>query len=139
MSKLSGLSFAIERIGPLAATVTSAFYLLVFYLSAISETPKNLSASVYSEHLIKTACQHLLLLVGFDTLTYRKYCDTPPILVGHQDYFWAPLSGSKVLLVSGIGKGNFYCEYCFYFYLLICLIIEKSPFCYLVREQYCRC
>jgi hypothetical protein len=34
--------------------------------------------------LIKTAHQHLLLLVGFDTLIYRKYYDTPPILVGHQ-------------------------------------------------------
>jgi hypothetical protein len=33
--------------------------------------------------LIKTAHQHLLLLVGFDTLIYRKYYDTPPILVGH--------------------------------------------------------
>ena len=38
------------------------------------------------------------------------------------------LSGSEVPLVSGIGKGNFYCEYCFYFYLLLCLIMEKSPF-----------
>ena len=107
ISKLTGLSFALERIGPLAATVISAFYLLVFYLSAISKTPKNLSASVYSESLIKTACQHLLLLVGFDTLIYRKYCDTPPILVGHQDYFLVLLPGSEVLLVSGIGKGNF--------------------------------
>ena len=69
-----------------------------------------------------------MLLVGFDTLIYQKYYDTPPILVGHQDYFLAPLPGSEVLLVSGIGKGNFYCEYCFYFYLLLCLIIEKSPF-----------
>jgi hypothetical protein len=34
--------------------------------------------------LVKTAHQHLLLLVGFDTLIYRKYYDTPPILVGHQ-------------------------------------------------------
>jgi hypothetical protein len=34
--------------------------------------------------LIKTTHQHLLLLVGFDTLIYRKYYDTPPILVGHQ-------------------------------------------------------
>ena len=76
-SKLTGLSFALERIGPLAATVISTFYLLVFYLSTISKTPKNLSASVYSESLIKTACQHLLLLVGFDTLIYRKYYDTP--------------------------------------------------------------
>ena len=70
ISKLTGLSFALERIGPLAATVISAFYLFVFYLSAISKTPKNLSASVYSEFLIKTACQNLLLLIGFDTLIY---------------------------------------------------------------------
>jgi hypothetical protein len=34
--------------------------------------------------LIKTTHQHLLLLVGFNTLIYRKYYDTPPILVGHQ-------------------------------------------------------
>ena len=33
-----------------------------------------------------------------------------------------------MLLVSGIGKGNFYCEYCFYFCVLLCLIMEKSPF-----------
>ena len=84
ISKLTGLSFALDRIGPFAATVITAFYLLVFYLSAISKTSKNLSASVYSESLIKTACQHFLLLVGFDTLIYRKYYDTPPILVGHQ-------------------------------------------------------
>ncbi|KAK1681044.1 hypothetical protein QYE76_041892 [Lolium multiflorum] len=56
-----------------------------------------------SESFIETACQHLLLLVGFDTLIYRKYYDTPPILVGHQDYFLAPLPGSEALLVSGIG------------------------------------
>ena len=48
--------------------------------------------------------------------------------MGHQDYFLAPLPGSEVLLVSGIGKGNFYCECCFYFCLLLCLIMERSPF-----------
>ena len=84
ISNTTGLSFPLKRIGPLAAIITALFYLLVFYLSAISKTSKNLSASVYSESLIKTASQHLLLLVGFDTLIYRKYCDTPPILVGHQ-------------------------------------------------------
>jgi hypothetical protein len=64
----------------------------------------------------------------FDTLIYRKYYDTPPILVDHQDYFLAPLPGSEALLKSGIGKENFYCKYCFYFYLLIYFIMEKSPF-----------
>jgi hypothetical protein len=74
------LSFALERIGPLATIIIIVF----FYLLALSNTPVNPFASIYSESLIKTACQHLLLLVGFDTLIYWKYYDTPPILVGHQ-------------------------------------------------------
>jgi hypothetical protein len=78
------LSFSLERIGPLAAITITVFYLLVLYLFALPNTPENLFSSIYSESLIKTACQHLLLLVGFDTLIYRKYYDTPPILVGHQ-------------------------------------------------------
>ena len=110
ISYTTDLSFALERIGPLAAIIIIVFYLVVLYLSALPNTPENLFASIYSESLIKTACQHLLLLVGFDTLIYQKYYDTPPILVGHQDYFLAPLLGSEVLLVSGIGKGNFYYE-----------------------------
>ena len=90
ISTTTGLSFAIKRIGPLAAIIITVFYLLVLYLSAISKTPKNLSASIYSEFHIKTACQHVLLLVGFDTLIYRKFYDAPPILVGHQRHRWRP-------------------------------------------------
>ena len=33
--------------------------------------------------LLKSACHFLLLLVGFETLTYRKDYDRSPILVGH--------------------------------------------------------
>ena len=106
ISNLTGLSFALESIGPLAATITTVFYLLVFYLSAISKTPKNLSASIYSEFLIKTVCQHLLLLIGFDTLIYRKYYDTPPILVGHQDYFLAPLPDRKSTRLNSSHSGE---------------------------------
>jgi hypothetical protein len=84
ISYTTGLSFAQERIGPLAAIIITVFYLLALYLFALPNTPENPSASIYSESLIKTTCQHLLLLVGFDTLIYRKYYDTPPILVGHQ-------------------------------------------------------
>ena len=40
--------------------------------------------SVLAENtLLKTACHFLLLLVGFDTLTYRRDYDRPPTLVGH--------------------------------------------------------
>jgi hypothetical protein len=79
----TGLSFAEERIGPLATIFTTVFYLLALYLLILPITPENLFASIYSESLIKTTHQHLLLLVGFDTLIYRKYYGTPPILVGH--------------------------------------------------------
>ena len=113
ISKQTGLSFVLKRIGPLAAIITLALYSLVLNSSATSKPPEYLSVSIYSESFIETACQHLLLLVGFDTLIYRKYYDTPPILVGHQDYFLAPLPGSEALLKSGIGKGNFYCKCCF--------------------------
>ena len=49
--------------------------------------------------LLKTAYHFLLLLVGFETLTYHY--DRSPTLVGHQDSFLAPLPGSVALLVSG--------------------------------------
>jgi hypothetical protein len=84
ISYTTSLSFALERIGPLAAIIITVFYLLVLYLFALPNTPENPFASIYSESLIKTTCQRLLLLVGFDTLIYQKYYDTPPILVGHQ-------------------------------------------------------
>jgi hypothetical protein len=87
------LSFAEERIGPLAAIVTTVFYLLALYLLVLPITPENLLASIYSEPLIKTTHQHLLFLVWFDTLIYRKYYDTPPILVGHQPTEDADVSG----------------------------------------------
>jgi hypothetical protein len=90
ISYTTDLSFALERIGPLAAIVITIFHLLALYLFALPNTPENSFASIYSESLIKTTCQHLLLLVEFDTLIYRKYYDTPPILVGHPDYFLAP-------------------------------------------------
>ena len=52
--------------------------------------------------LLKTAYHFLLLLVGFDTLTYRKDYDRSPTLVVHQDSFLAPLPGSEAPLVGGI-------------------------------------
>jgi uncharacterized membrane protein len=93
ISYTTGLSFALERIGPLAGIIVIIFYLLVFYLLALPNTPENPFAGIYSESLIKITCQHLLLLVGFDTLIYRKYYDTPPILVGHQ---------GLIIIVQGI-------------------------------------
>jgi hypothetical protein len=98
ISYTTGLSFAKERIGPLAAIITTVFYLLALCLFALPNTPENPFASIYCETLIKTTSQHLLLLVGFDTLIYQKYNDTPPILVGHQ---WSSLQVESQL--------TFYC------------------------------
>ena len=79
-----GLSFATKRIGPSFCTLFTfiACYPLQIILSQNYLLP---TISVLAENtLLKTACHFLLLLVGFDTLTYRKDYDRSPILVGHQ-------------------------------------------------------
>ena len=48
---------------------------------------------------LKTAYHFLLLVIWFDTLTYRKDYDRSPILVGHQHSFLAPLPVSEAPLV----------------------------------------
>ena len=80
----------------LAITITCSLQIIL--LSNYS----SLIISVLAENtLLKTTSHFLLLLVGFDTLTYRKDYDWSPILVGHQDSFLVPLPGSEALLVSG--------------------------------------
>ena len=65
--------------------------------------------SVLAENtLLKTVYHFLMLLVGFDTLTYQKDYDRSPTLVGHQDSFLAPLPGSEAPLVSGIWQAKIY-------------------------------
>jgi hypothetical protein len=56
ISNTTILSFALERIGPLTAIIITIFNLPILYLSALSNTPKNSFASIYSDSLIKTAC-----------------------------------------------------------------------------------
>ena len=97
-----GLSFATKRIGPPCCTL---FTFVTCYPLQITLSQNYLLPiiSVLAENtLLKTACHFLLLLVGFDTLTYRKDYDRSPTLVGHQDSFLAPLPGSEVPLVGGI-------------------------------------
>ena len=70
-------------------------YLITNYLLPI--------ISVLAENtLLKTAYHFLLLLVGFDTLTYRKDYDRSPTFLGHQDSFLVPLAGSEAPLVGVI-------------------------------------
>ena len=97
-----GLSFATKRIGPPCCTLFTfiACYPLQIILSQNYLLP---TISVVAENtLLETAYHFLLLLVGFDTLTYRKDYDRSPILVGHQDSFLEPLPGSESPSVGGI-------------------------------------
>jgi hypothetical protein len=82
ISNTTGLSFALERIGPLAAIIITVFYLLVLYLSALSKTPKNLFASIYSDFLIKTASQHTFCSSLGSTLLFIESTTIHPL------YLW---------------------------------------------------
>ena len=104
----SGLSFATKGLGHLA-TLYLLFVTCCSLQSILSQNYLLPLISVLAENtLLKTAYHFLLLLVGFDTLTYRKDYDRSPILVGNQDSFLAPLPGSVVPLVGGIWKGKIY-------------------------------
>jgi hypothetical protein len=46
ISYTTGLSFALERIWPLAAVIITVFYLFALYLLALPNTPENLFASI---------------------------------------------------------------------------------------------
>jgi hypothetical protein len=82
ISYTTGLYFALERIGPLAAIVITVFYLLALYLFALPNTPENPFASIYSESLIKTTCEHLLLLSLGSTLLFIECTMIHPL------YLW---------------------------------------------------
>ena len=95
------------------------YLLLVTNYLAIKQLATN--NSVLAEiTFLETACHFLLLLVGFDTLTYRRDYDRSPILVGHQglncvrpsppvfegiDSPWCPVTGSVrlVLVLTSMG------------------------------------
>ena len=98
---LSRLVLCYKRIGPPCCTLFT-FVTCCSLQIILSQNYLLPLISVLAENtLLKTAYHFLLLLVGFDTLTYRKDYDRSPILMGHQDFFLAPLPGSEAPLVSG--------------------------------------
>ena len=98
----SGLSFSIERIElPCCAFVTISTCCSL-QITLLSKYMLPIISVLVENTLLKIACHFLLLVVGFDTLTYRKDYDRSPTLVGHQDSFLAPLPGIEAPLVGGI-------------------------------------
>src|SRR4051812_41131424 len=79
----TGLSFAKKGLGHLLQLFV-VFITCTLFLCLIRKPLKIGLLSIYRDFLLHTTSQHLLLLVGIDTPIYRKYYDTPPILVGHQ-------------------------------------------------------
>ena len=59
------------------------YYLLLVTNYLITKLSVPLISVLAENTLLKTAYHFLLLLVGFDTLTYRKDYDRSPILVGY--------------------------------------------------------
>ena len=79
-----GLSFATKRIGPPCCTLFT-FVTCCSLQIILSQNYLLPLISVLAENtLLETSYHLLLLLIGFDTLTYRKDYDRSPILVGHQ-------------------------------------------------------
>ena len=61
------------------------------------KTHKKLPFSTCCYSFLKITCHYLLLIVGFDTLTYRKGYDRSPTLVGHQPPL-VPLESFHILI-----------------------------------------
>ena len=79
----SGLSFATKGLGHLAALYLLLLLVARYKLSYHKTIYYKLISVLAENTLLETAYHFLLLLVGFDTLTCRKYYDRAPILVGH--------------------------------------------------------
>ena len=78
-----GLSFASKILGYLAALLL-LLPLLARYKLPCYQTTLLLTISALADiTLLRTTCHFLLLLLGFDTLTYRKGYNWSHILVGH--------------------------------------------------------
>ena len=81
-----GLSFATKRIGPPCCTLFTFVTYCSLQIISLQNYLLPLISVLAENTLLKTVYHFLLLLVGFDTLTYRKDYDRSPILVGHQVY-----------------------------------------------------
>ena len=90
-----GLSFATKRVGPTCCTLFTFVTCCSLQIISLSSYLLSIISVLAENTFLKTAYHFLLLLIGFDTLTYRKDYDRSPTLVGHQDPFLAPLPGSE--------------------------------------------
>src|SRR3954471_8121811 len=83
-----GLSFASKKgLGYLDALLLLLSLLARYKLSCYQTTPLLTILALADITLLKTTCHFLLLLVGFDTLTYRKELQLIPYTCGSSRIF----------------------------------------------------
>src|SRR5215216_1272407 len=78
----SGLSFASKGLGYLAALLLLLSLLALYKLSCYQTTELLTISALADITLLKTTCDFLLLLVGYDTLTGRKELQLIPYTCG---------------------------------------------------------
>ena len=97
-----GLSFASKGLGYLAALLLLLSLLARYKLSCYQTTPLLTISALADITLLKTTCHFLLLLVGFNTLTYRKELQLIPYTCGSSRLFSSAIAGEW----SAFGKWN---------------------------------
>ena len=88
-----GLSFASKGLGYLAALLLLLSLLARYNFSCYQTTPLLTISALTDITLLKTTCHFLLLLVGFDTLTYRKEVQLTPYTCGSSRLFSGAVAG----------------------------------------------
>src|SRR6266536_6391675 len=96
-----GLSFASKGLGYLAALFLLLSLLARYKLSGYQTTLLLTISALADITLLKTTCHFLLLLVGFDTLTYRKELQLIPYTCGSSESFANFLVGPRLARRTG--------------------------------------
>ena len=83
-----GLSFSSKGLGYLAALLLLLLLLARYKLSCYQTTLLLTISALADTTLPETTCHFLMLLVGFDTLTYRKELQLIPYTCGSSLLYW---------------------------------------------------
>ena len=97
-----GLYFASKGLGYLAAYLLLLSLLARYKLSCYQTTLLLTVSALADITLLKTTCHFLLLLFGFETLTYRKELQLVPYTCGSSRLFSGAVAGQW----SAFGKWN---------------------------------
>src|SRR5215216_5528603 len=88
-----GLSYASKGLGYLAALLLGLLLRARYKLSCYQTTLLLTISALADITLLKTTCHFLLLLVGFETLTYRKELKLIPYTCGSSRLFSGTVAG----------------------------------------------